>query len=159
MAIWASGTPKQFLLHIWTALHVCKQLGLETQEADAMMVLEAAYCKLDAAKAEYAKLAKNTKQKAKDLKEKEETPAQKGKKNARESKEQAYILAPGGISNKPTLAAAKKAHKEAAKKVEEAKLAVAMAGAKPFKLYGNLLSDKALQPWEKIIKAQVMQAP
>ena len=38
-------------------------------------------------------------------------------------------------------------------------LAVTIAGAKPFKLYGNLLSDKARQPWEKIINSQVMQAP
>jgi hypothetical protein len=34
-----------------------------------------------------------------------------------------------------------------------------MAGAKPFELYANLLADKARQPWEKILKAQVMQAP
>eukprot|EP00804_Cyclotella_cryptica_P016268 CCRYP_005734-RA/>CCRYP_005734-RA protein AED:0.39 eAED:0.81 QI:0/0/0/1/1/1/3/0/283 len=33
-----------------------------------------------------------------------------------------------------------------------------MAGAKPFELYGNLLSDEARQPWEKIIKAQVTKA-
>ena len=63
------------------------------------------------------------------------------------------------IANTSTLAAAKKAHEEVAKKVKEAKLAVAIAGAKPFELYGNLLSDKAQQPWEKIIKAQVTQAP
>eukprot|EP00804_Cyclotella_cryptica_P007349 CCRYP_002570-RA/>CCRYP_002570-RA protein AED:0.47 eAED:0.47 QI:0/-1/0/1/-1/1/1/0/103 len=33
------------------------------------------------------------------------------------------------------------------------------AGAKPFELYGNLLSGEARQPWEKIIKAQVTKAP
>ena len=55
--------------------------------------------------------------------------------------------------------AAKKAHGDAAKQVEEAKLAVATAGAKPFELYANLLADEARQPWEKILKAQVMQAP
>ena len=33
VAIWASGTPEQFLLHVHTAMHVCKQLGLETEEA------------------------------------------------------------------------------------------------------------------------------
>ncbi len=42
VAIWASRTPEQFLLHVHTAMHVCKQLGLETKEASAMMVLEAA---------------------------------------------------------------------------------------------------------------------
>ena len=61
VASWASGTPEQFLLHVHTALHVCKQLGLETKEANAMMVLEAAYCKLDAAKAEYSKLSREAK--------------------------------------------------------------------------------------------------
>ena len=69
VAIWASGTLEQFLLHVRTALHVCKQLGLETKEADAMMALEAAYCKLDAAKAEYSKLSKETTQKARDREE------------------------------------------------------------------------------------------
>ena len=38
-------------------------------------------------------------------------------------------------------------------KVEEAKQVVATAGAKPFKLYVNLLADEACQPWEKILKA------
>ncbi len=68
-------------------------------------------------------------------------------------------MAPDVIANTPTLSAAKKACKEAAKKVDEAKLAVTTAGAKPFKLYGNLCSDKAEQPRKKIIKAQVTQAP
>ena len=109
VAIWTSGTPEQFLLHVCTAMHVCKQLGLETKEANAMMTLEAAYCKLDAAKVEYAKLAKSAKQKAKDLKDKEETPAPEGKKKAREPKEQADILAPDVIANAAALDAAKKA--------------------------------------------------
>ena len=30
VTIWASGTPKQFLLHVRTSMHVCKQIGLET---------------------------------------------------------------------------------------------------------------------------------
>ena len=68
-------------------------------------------------------------------------------------------MAPDVIANTPTLAAAKKACNEAAKKVKEAKLAVATAGAKPFELYRNLLSDKARQPWENILKAQMTQAP
>ncbi len=35
-------------------MHVCKQLGLEEEEVNALMALEAAYCTLDATKAEYA---------------------------------------------------------------------------------------------------------
>ena len=64
-----------------------------------MMVLEAAYCELDASKSEYAKLAKNAKQKVKEAQEKEETPAPEGKKKARELKEQAGISAPDVISS------------------------------------------------------------
>ena len=33
------------------------------------------------------------------------------------------------------------------------------AGAKPFKLHYNMSSKKARQPWEKVMKAQLMQAP
>ena len=54
-AIWASGTSKQFLLHVRTAMNVCKQLGLEDKEVNALVALEAVYCTLDAAKLEYAK--------------------------------------------------------------------------------------------------------
>ena len=85
-AIWASGTPEQFLLHVHTAMHVCKQLGLETKEAEALMALEAAYDELDAAKAEYAKLAKDAKQKAKDNRDMDENPAPEGRKKAKEPK-------------------------------------------------------------------------
>ena len=81
VAIWASSrTPKQLLLHFHTAMHICKQLGLETKEAGAMMALEAAYCELDAAKVEYA----NAKQKMKDWKEKEETLDPESRKKAKE---------------------------------------------------------------------------
>ena len=58
VAIWVSRTPEQFLLHVHTAMHVSKQIGLNTKEANAMMVLKAVSCKLDAAKVEYAKLEK-----------------------------------------------------------------------------------------------------
>ena len=119
------------------------------------MALETAYCKLDAAKVEYI----NTKQKVKDSKEKEETPAPERRKKAKEPMEQADVSAPDVIADASTLASAKKTCEEAVKKVKEAKLAAATTGVKPFELYENLLSDKARLPWEKIIKAQVMQAP
>ena len=53
---------------------------------------------------------------------------------------------------------AEAAYDKVLKTLEDAKLAAAMAGAKPFELYGNLLSNEARQPWEKIIKAQVTKA-
>ncbi len=144
LVICASGTPEQFLLHVHMAMHVSKQISLGIKEAEDMIALEAAYCKLDAAKAEYAKLAGNSKHKAKESKEKEETAAPVSRKKTKELKEQADILAPDIIADTSTLAAA---CKEAIKKVEEAKLVVTMAGAKPFKLYGSLLSDEVQQPW------------
>ena len=156
VAIWASGTPEQFLLHVRTAMHVCKQLGLETEEADAMMALEAAYCKLDAAKAEYTKLYKEAKQKARD---KDENPATDSRKKAKDPRDKTDNSAPDVTAETIALGAAKKAREEAQKKVEEAAQVVAAAGAKPFELYANLLADEARQPWEKILKAQVTQAP
>ena len=52
-----------------------------------------------------------------------------------------------------SLEAAKLACKKATQAVDAAKLVVMMEGAKAFELYGNLLSDEARQPWEKIIQA------
>eukprot|EP00804_Cyclotella_cryptica_P018736 CCRYP_007218-RA/>CCRYP_007218-RA protein AED:0.43 eAED:0.44 QI:0/0/0/1/0/0.5/2/0/225 len=75
VAVWASGTPEQFLLHVRSAIHACKQMGLDTDFGSRRCGF------------------------------------------------------------------------------------VRTAGAKPFELYGNLLSDEARQPWEKIIKAQVTKAP
>ena len=149
VAICANGTSKQFLLHDHTAMHVCKQIGLDTKEANAMMALEAAQCELNATKAEYAKLARTTKKNTKLQKEKDENQASNVQKKAKELKEKGENPAPDINIDASILAAAKKACKEATKKMEEAKLVVATAGAKLFKLYGNLLSDKARQPWEK----------
>jgi len=59
----------------------------------------------------------------------------------------------------PALADAKAMHKKAMQALEAAKLAITTAGANPFELYGNFLSNEARQPWEKIIKAQVTHAP
>jgi hypothetical protein len=55
--------------------------------------------------------------------------------------------------------AVKTAYKKAKQAVEAAKLAAATEGMKPFELYGNLLSDEARQPWEKIIQAQMTKCP
>jgi hypothetical protein len=54
---------------------------------------------------------------------------------------------------------AKTAYEKAKQAVEAAKLAAAKEGTKPFKLCGNLLSDEARHPWEKIVQAQVMKCP
>ena len=97
--IWTSGPPEQFLLHVHTSMHLYKQLDLETEEDNAMMALQAAYCKLDAAKAEYSKLAKEAKQKAKDVRDRDQNPSPESQKKAREPKDKTNMSAPDIIAN------------------------------------------------------------
>eukprot|EP00804_Cyclotella_cryptica_P007310 CCRYP_002540-RA/>CCRYP_002540-RA protein AED:0.40 eAED:0.74 QI:0/0/0/1/1/1/3/0/281 len=103
VAVWTSGTPKQFLLHVHSAIHACKQMGLDTDFAAAEKAVETTKIEAELAKQEYVTV-----------------------RNAEKKKK-------GNKQDAP--------------------------GAKPFELYGNLLSDEARQPWEKIIKAQVTRAP
>eukprot|EP00804_Cyclotella_cryptica_P005361 CCRYP_017449-RA/>CCRYP_017449-RA protein AED:0.37 eAED:1.00 QI:0/0/0/1/1/1/2/0/399 len=115
-----------------------EQMGLDTDFAAAKKAVETAKIKAELAKQEYV-MVRN---------------AEKKKKGNKQD-------SPGTTTEavSPALVEAKAAYDKALKALEDAKLAIAMAGAKPFKLYGNLLSDKAHQPWEKIIKAQVTKAP
>jgi hypothetical protein len=53
-----------------------------------------------------------------------------------------------------SLVAAKSAYKKAKQAVESVKLTTTTEIAKAFELYGNLLSNEARQPWEKIVQAQ-----
>eukprot|EP00804_Cyclotella_cryptica_P023647 CCRYP_011963-RA/>CCRYP_011963-RA protein AED:0.41 eAED:0.47 QI:0/0/0.16/1/0/0/6/139/506 len=82
-------------------------------------------------------------------------------RNAEKKKKGNKQEAPGMTTEaaSPALVEAKATYDKVLKALEDVKLAVAMAGAKPFELYGNLLSDEARQPSEKIIKAQVTKAP
>ena len=75
------------------------------------------------------------------------------KKKANDQKEKGANLDPYINAVSSPLPAAKTACREATTKVKELKLAIMTAGAKPFKLYGNLLSDMDRQPWEKAMKA------
>jgi hypothetical protein len=50
--------------------------------------------------------------------------------------------------------AAQSAYEKAAQALDAVKLDATMEGAKAIELYGNLLSDEARQPWEKIDQAQ-----
>ncbi len=58
-----------------------------------------------------------------------------------------------------SLVAAKSACKKAKQVLETAKLAAVTEGQKPFKLYGNLLSNEARQPWDKIVQTQTTKCP
>jgi len=53
-----------------------------------------------------------------------------------------------------SLVAAQSAYEKAAQALDAVKLDATMEGAKAIELYGNLLSDEARQPWEKIDQAQ-----
>eukprot|EP00804_Cyclotella_cryptica_P008289 CCRYP_016489-RA/>CCRYP_016489-RA protein AED:0.39 eAED:1.00 QI:0/0/0/1/1/1/2/0/392 len=138
VAVWASGTPEQFLLHVRSAIHACKQMGLDTDFAAAEKAVETAKIEAELAKQEYVTV-----------------------RNAERKKKGNRQKAPGTTTEaaSPALVEAKATYNKVLKALEDAKLTVATAGAKPFELYGNLLSDEARQPWEKIIKAQVTKAP
>eukprot|EP00804_Cyclotella_cryptica_P004891 CCRYP_004940-RA/>CCRYP_004940-RA protein AED:0.36 eAED:0.84 QI:0/0/0/1/1/1/2/0/428 len=138
VAVWASGTPEQFLLHVRSAIHVCKQMGLDTDFAAAEKAVETAKIEAELAKQEYLTVHN----------------AEKKKKG---NKQEAPGTTTEAVSS--ALVEAKAAYDKALKALEDAKLAIATAGVKPFELYGNLLSDEARQPWEKVIKAQVTKAP
>jgi hypothetical protein len=61
VAVWVSVTPQQFLLHICSAIHVCKQMGLDTNFANGEKA--AIYSKLhaDLAKTEYVQVSSSKK--------------------------------------------------------------------------------------------------
>jgi hypothetical protein len=135
VAVWVSGTPEQFLLHVRTAIHVCKQLGLDANFADTEKAVTTVELDAKLAKTECAQVRSSEKKK------------NKGNKSE------------GTIPDSGALIAAKATYEKALKAIEAAKLIITMEGVKPFELYGNLLSDEARKPWEKIIKAQVTCAP
>jgi hypothetical protein len=58
-----------------------------------------------------------------------------------------------------SLVAAKSAYENAKQVLETAKLAAATDRQKPFERYGNLLSDEARQPWDKIVQTQTTKFP
>ncbi len=65
------GDSRAVLLHALTTMHICKQMGIDTKEVNAMMALEATYCKLNSVKMEYTLLVKTTRKNTTDLKGKE----------------------------------------------------------------------------------------
>ncbi len=131
VTLWASGTPKQFILHLCTAIQTCKQMEHDVKYQNAKEAVATANLDLEIKKDEYAQVRTSEKRKKKG------NPGE------------------GVPAASESLVAAKTAYKKAKQAVEAAKLTVMMEGMKAFKLYGNLLSDEARQPWEKIILAQM----
>ena len=124
MTIRASGTTKQFIMHVHTVIHMYKQMGLDTNFANAEKA--ATNAKLDAklAKMEYAQVFSSEKRK------------NKGNESD------------GAIRESKGLVVAMANYERALKAIEAAKLTFTMEGAKPF-VYGNLFFNSARQPWEK----------
>ena len=54
-AIWTSGTPEQFLMHVRTALHACKRMGLDANFKKAKQVLELRMLDADVTRQTYSK--------------------------------------------------------------------------------------------------------
>ena len=133
MGIWDS---RAVLLHVSSVIHVFKQVRLDTSFAKAAMAVETAMLDIELTKGEYIQQIQNY--------EKSKGEGNKGRE---------------AETTPPVLTMAKVKYKGATKTLEAAKLTMTTVQAKAFKLYGNLLSGEARQPWEKIIKAQVTRAP
>eukprot|EP00804_Cyclotella_cryptica_P007457 CCRYP_002651-RA/>CCRYP_002651-RA protein AED:0.48 eAED:1.00 QI:0/0/0/1/1/1/2/0/188 len=128
VVVWASGTPKQFLLHVRFAIHACTQMGLDKNFKEAKKAVETAKLGSEIAKGEYTQLRNSEKKKKGD---KGDTPG----------------TTTEAVS--PTLSQAKVLYNKALKALEDAKFSVTTPGAKPFELYGSPLSNEACQPWDK----------
>jgi len=110
VALWASGTPEQFILHVGSAIHACKQMEhdikyLNTEEAVAMANLD-----LDIKKEEYMQVCTLEKR--------------KNKRNPGE----------GASAASESLVAAKTAYDKAKQALEAVKLAATTKISKAFKL-------------------------
>ncbi len=62
VSIWVSGTPEQFLLHVHTDIHACKQMGLDADFNEAEMALKSAVLYLVITKSEYSFKKKEAKE-------------------------------------------------------------------------------------------------
>ncbi len=112
-----SRTPEQFLLHVPTDIHACKQMGLDADFKEAKVALKTAILDLDIAKLEYSS-------KKKEAKEHKEKPP------------------PSSEATSPVVVT-KTTYEKAIKAIESTKLAITMTGANAFELFQNILFDKA----------------
>ena len=65
VAVWVSGTPEQFLLHVRSAIHACKQMGLDTKFAETEQAVIHSELEAELAKSEYVKLRSSERKKNK----------------------------------------------------------------------------------------------
>jgi hypothetical protein len=77
VANWASGTPEQFLLHVRTAIHVCKHLGLDTNFGNAEKTVTTVQLESKLAKMEYAQVRSSEKKKTRAISRRAPSPTRK----------------------------------------------------------------------------------
>jgi len=70
VALWVSGTPKQFILHVHSAIHTCKQMEHDVKFSRAEEAVATAMLNLDILKDEYAQVCNSEKKRQKGTKEK-----------------------------------------------------------------------------------------
>jgi len=127
VALWASGTPKQFVLRVRSVIHACKQMKHDVKYLNAKEAVAMANLDLDIKKEEYVQVCSSER-----------------KKNKGNSGE-------GIPAASESVVAAKTAYDKTKQALEAAKLATLTEIVKAFELYGNLLSNEARQPWDKIV--------
>ena len=152
MVRWASGTPEHFLIHVRGAIHAIKEMELDTKFQEAMKAVESASLEVDLTKMQYKDELKK--------RERDDSSQQvAGAGKAASDKTKKSRRTEGEDSPPAEVVAAKAALEVARKARNEAQERADMLGAQIFQLYGNLLTDEARQPWEKIVKAQTDTIP
>ena len=70
VALWASGTPEQFVLHVRSAIHACKQMEHDVKYLNAKEAVTTANLDLDIKKEEYVQFVPQRERRTKGTKEK-----------------------------------------------------------------------------------------
>jgi hypothetical protein len=65
VALWASGTPEQFVLHVRSAIHACKQMEHDVNISKAQEAVAEATLELEFRKEEYTQVRSTEKKKSK----------------------------------------------------------------------------------------------
>ncbi len=73
-AVWASGTPEQFVLHVRSAIHTCKQMKHDVKNSKAKEAVVNATLDLEIRKEEYAQVCSAEKKNLKGTQEKAYLP-------------------------------------------------------------------------------------
>ena len=134
------------------AIHAIKEMELDIKFQEAMKAVKSASLEVELIKMQYKD----------ELKKREKGDSSQqvaGAGKAASDKTKKSRRTEGEDSPPAKVVAAKAALEVARKARNEAQERADMLGTQIFQLYGNLLTDKAWQPWEKIVKAQANTIP